>query len=344
MTHKVHLLFDERMIDHDPGPMHPERPMRLQAIVERLRGHRITGTQWSRPHPATREQIARIHDEAYIDHIDAQRGKSAHLDPDTATSPDSVNAAYLAAGAAVDAVTKVMKCAGDRAFALVRPPGHHAERDRAMGFCIFNNTAIAAAHAVQELGCRRVLIVDWDVHHPNGTQQAFYDRDDVFMFSSHRYPFYPGTGALDEIGTGAGEGLTVNVPLGPGQGDDVHWALLEGLLRPIAEQFQPELVLVSAGYDSHREDLLGGMRVTDDGFAAFSGLVSDVANRYAQGRLVMVLEGGYDLAALGRGVCSGVEVMAGATPPICDAPTGHGAELVKEIFAHHRRHWPRVGK
>ena len=344
MAHTVRILFDEKMMEHDPGPMHPERPMRLQAIVDRLRRQRIAGVKWTKPKPATREQIARIHDPAYIDHIDAQRGKTVHLDPDTATSPDSVEATYLAAGAAIDAVTGVMKNDSERAFGLLRPPGHHAERNRAMGFCIFNNIAIAAAHAIEELGCKRVLIVDWDVHHPNSTQQAFYDRDDVFLFSSHRYPFYPGTGALEEIGEGAGEGYTVNVPLSPGQSDDVHWALYESLLRPIAEEFKPELVLVSAGYDSHREDLLGGMRVTDDGFAAFSGLVSDIANRYADGRLAMFLEGGYDLAALARGVCAIVEVMSGATPPDCDSPTGHGAKLVKEILDFHRRRRPQVGR
>lgn len=344
MPHNVHLFYDDKMIEHDPGPMHPERPRRLEAIIERLRQRRIQGADWVEPKPATRQQIGRIHDEAYIDFINQQRGLSVHLDPDTGTSPSSVDAAYLAAGSAVDAVDLVSKGKGERAFALVRPPGHHAERDRARGFCVFNNTGIAAAHAIEAAGCQRVLVVDWDVHHPNGTQQAFYDRDDVLVFSTHRFPFYPGTGALDEVGTGKGRRHTVNVPLTPGLSDDVHWALLEGMLRPIAEEFKPEMVVVSAGYDSHREDLLGGMRVTDDGFAAFSGLMCDLADRYAEGRLVMFLEGGYDLAALARGVCASVEVMSGSTPPQCESPTGHGAEVVKEIFDYHRQLWPQIGR
>jgi acetoin utilization deacetylase AcuC-like enzyme len=302
MPYDVAVYYDESMQEHDPGPLHPERPRRLQAIVDHLHRRRIHGVKWREPTPADESHLALIHDDPYIQRINDTRGQSVHLDPDTATSPASVDAAYLAAGAAVNAVEAVTDGGFKRAFALVRPPGHHAERDVAKGFCLFNNIAIAAAHALKNLNYQRVLLVDFDVHHCNGTQQAFWNRDDVLTFSSHRYPFYPGTGALDEVGSDAGKGLTVNMPLPPGQDDSVHYTLMEGLLWPIAEQFKPDLVLVSAGYDSHREDLLGGMRVTDEGFAAFTSLLCDIATRYAGGKVAMILEGGYDLAALARGV------------------------------------------
>ena len=192
MPHNVAVYYDASMQNHNPGPLHPERPERLQSVADHLQHHPLPNVSWHTPTPATPEHITLVHNEAYVQRINQARGQSQQLDPDTATSPDSVDAAYLAAGAAINAVQAVCSENVNRAFALVRPPGHHAERDCAKGFCLFNNIAIAAEYALKHLGFQRILLVDFDVHHCNGTQQAFWNRDDVLTFSSHRYPFYPG--------------------------------------------------------------------------------------------------------------------------------------------------------
>ena len=310
MSQRVQLFTDELMTRHDPGPGHPERPARLRAVLDALDRSAFENVRREKPKAATRAQIERVHDARYVAHIDSLRGKAAHLDADTAVSPDSVNAAYAAAGSAIAAAEAVVHEPGTRALALVRPPGHHAERDRAMGFCLFNNIAVAAAHAIAELGCQRVLIVDWDVHHGNGTQHMFEERNDVLFFSSHQWPLYPGTGAMQEIGTGAGEGFTVNTPLPAGFDDAGYIALYQRLLVPIADQYQPDLVLVSAGFDAHRDDPLASMRMTETGFAAICAIVRSIADRHADGRLALVLEGGYNLAALTSSVRSCLEVLA----------------------------------
>jgi acetoin utilization deacetylase AcuC-like enzyme len=261
------------------------------------------------------------------------------FDPDTWASPGSVEAAYLAAGAALDAVTEVVSGHYRHAWALVRPPGHHAEADVAMGFCLFNNVAIAAAHARAELGKKRVLVVDWDVHHGNGTQHSFYERDDVLYFSVHRYPFFPGTGAVGESGQGAGEGYTINVPLSMGLGDAEFVAACQELLVPVADAFQPDLVLVSAGFDGHVDDPLGGMMVTDDGYAAMAAIVRGIAQRHAQGQVVLLLEGGYDLGALGRCARRCVDVFNGAAAPEVGKPEGRGRAPLDAAIAQHRERW-----
>ena len=310
------ILFDEAMESHDPGRWHPERPERLRAIVDLLRGDgRLTGVRWERPTPATRDAIERVHTTPYVERLESCRGRSVALDPDTHTSPRSIEAMYLAAGAAVGAVTAVVEGSARNALALVRPPGHHAEASRAMGFCLVNNVAVAAEHARAALGCERVLVVDWDVHHGNGTQHSFEDRADVLYFSTHRYPFYPGTGRMEEIGNGEGRGYTVNVPLPAGMGDEEYAAAFRELLLPVAEAYRPDLVLVSAGFDAHHGDPLGGMGVTSQGFAALCGLVADIAARHAGGRVVLLLEGGYGLEGLARSVRACARVLAGAAPP-----------------------------
>ncbi len=324
------LLFDERMAAHDPGRGHPERPDRLRAVRSALEG---AAGEWVAPTPVSREDLLRVHDAAHVDRILALRGRVAGLDPDTAVSPGSVDAALLAAGAAVQAVD-----AGGRAFALVRPPGHHAVPSRAMGFCLFNNVAVAAARALAS-GRRRVLVVDWDVHHGNGTQDAFYDRDDVLFFSTHQFPFYPGTGAAHEQGRGQGEGYTVDVPLPPGLGDGDYAIVFAELLVPIADAFRPDLVLVSAGFDAHRDDPLGGMAVTEEGFAALCGVVRDLADRHAEGRLVLALEGGYDLQGLARSVRACVDVLGGATPPPPARASARGEAALTAAQTAQRRHW-----
>ncbi len=341
MTDDVLLLYDEAMLAHDPHPDHPERPDRLRAVHDLLKEQPVPGTRWGVGQPAGRESIARVHSAAHLDRIESLRGQAAALDVDTAVSPGSVQAAHLAAGAAIDAVTAVVDDRAARAFALVRPPGHHAEADRAMGFCLFNNIAIAAAHARDKLGFERILIVDWDVHHGNGTQQAFYRDSNVLFFSTHQSPFYPGTGAVHETGVDDGIGYTVNVPLPPGLGDAAYGAIFAQLLMPIADSFAPDLVLVSAGFDSHCNDPIGGMMVTEPGFAFLCAIVRDIADRDANGRLALILEGGYDLAALAGSVRACVETLAGSAPPQldnrCDPRSDEVVELVRGV---HASTWP----
>ncbi len=341
MADDVLLLYDEAMLRHDPGQAHPEQPARLGAVHHALTENPVPGARWGVPKPATRESIERIHSAAHIDRVESVRGQTAALDVDTVVSPGSVEAAYLGVGAAIDAVTAVVNGDAQRAFALVRPPGHHAEHDRAMGFCLFNNIAIAAAHARDRLGCERILIVDWDVHHGNGTQQAFYGDPNVLFFSTHQHPLYPGTGASDEVGAADGTGYTVNVPLPPGFGDAEYTAIFQQILVSIADSFAPDLVLVSAGFDAHRDDPIGSMEVTDAGFAFLCAMVRDIADRHANGRLALILEGGYNAPALARSVRACIEVLAGSTP---QQPDGEGDARANEILnlirAVHASAWP----
>lgn len=331
------ILHDDCMTDHDPGPDHPECPDRLVAVAQTLR--KLEGLQWIVPQVAERRHIARVHTAHHIDAIVALRGKSGMLDGDTIVSPGSAHAAYVAAGAAVRAVDEVMTGHTTRAFAAVRPPGHHAESHMPMGFCFFNNVAIAAEHALAEHGCNRVLIVDWDVHHGNGTQASFYDRADVLFFSLHQYPFYPGTGGLSEMGSADGAGYTVNVPFPGGQGDGDYATAFVDLLWPIADRFNPDLVLVSAGFDAHRADPLGGMVASEEGYAIMTGAVRDIADKYADGRLILFLEGGYDLASLAASVRTCVQVIGGASLPPVPHPGDRGGKVLREVMAQHRTQW-----
>ncbi len=305
------LLTDERCVAHDPGPAHVERPARLRSILDLLDRRPVAGTRRATPSFATAAQLEQVHSADYVRHIAGLEGRAVQLDPDTFLSPASHDAALLAAGAAVDAVHAVWRKDADNAFCLVRPPGHHAVPGGAMGFCVFNNVAVAAEEALR-LGAKRVAIVDWDVHHGNGTQDAFYARSDVLFCSSHQFPFYPGTGAPHETGTGEGAGLTVNVALSGGQGDADYGAAFADVFLPALERFQPDFLLVSAGFDPHRDDPLGGMTVTERGFAAMTSALKDAARRLCDGRLVLLLEGGYDLSGLADSVHACVEVLAGA--------------------------------
>jgi len=303
MSRRVGFFFHPSFLAHDTGAGHPERPQRLEAICDHLRR---TGT-WERlthrePSPASRETLALVHPERYISLIEraCAQGPTA-LDPDTVASPGSWDAALRAAGAVTEAIDAVMEGSLERAFCAVRPPGHHALADRAMGFCLFNNVAIGARHAKRK-GLARVLIVDWDVHHGNGTQAIFEDDPAVLYFSTHQYPFYPGTGARREAGRGAGAGFTLNVPLPDGAGDAELIRAFEEVLAPKAAEFAPHLVLISAGFDAHRDDPLAQLEVTEAGYATLTRIVRGIAEGSAQGRIVSVLEGGYDLRALGASV------------------------------------------
>ena len=334
----VIAFYDERMLAHEPdievpflpGRMdqrvrsllsglgvpwkYPEHPARLTAIRHLLEIEPVPGVIFEAGAPATREQLGRVHTSSYLDSIYQLRGKSAWLDVDTtAVSPGSVDAAEVAAGTAIAAVEAVVEGRSESSFALVRPPGHHAEPVRASGFCLFNNVAVAAAHARTALGCERVLIVDWDAHHGNGTQDIFWANPDVLFFDLHRgAPFYPGTGKIEEVGVGLGDGTTVNVPLPGDVGDAVYLKAFREILVPAAEWFRPDLILVSAGFDPHCHDL--AMNVSYDGFSAMTGILQSLARQQCQGRLVFVLEGGYNLISLSRGVRSVLQVLAGDQP------------------------------
>ncbi len=318
MTRKDTLVLrDAVFLEHDPGPGHPENAARLQAVFDDLDRHAVPGTRCAAPVPAAAEQLRRVHSAGHVERVAASAGRPrVQLDPDTATSERSYEAARRAAGAALTATEATLDGSADGAFALVRPPGHHAEADAAMGFCLFNNVAVAAAHAVAELDCRRVLVLDPDVHHGNGTQHAFWDRADVLYVSSHRWPFYPGTGAESEIGAGPGAGFNVNLPLPAGMGDGEYAYVYRAVVDPIVAEYEPDLILVSAGFDTWHRDPLGGMAVTAEGFAALAGLFQGWAARHCPGRLVFALEGGYDPAGVIAGVRSTLEVVTGArTPP-----------------------------
>jgi acetoin utilization deacetylase AcuC-like enzyme len=304
------ITTDRRLLAHDPGAGHPEAPARLQAILDELERAPLEGTAFEAPRPATDEEIDAVHDTMYRLALERLDGRSVRLDPDTAMSEGSYQAARLAAGAAVGAVEAVMGGRAGNAFALVRPPGHHAEPARAMGFCLYNNAAIGA-EAARRLGAARVMILDWDVHHGNGTQDAFEARDDVLYLSSHQYPFYPGTGAPDEVGVGAGRGFTINCALPGGQRDADYGVVFHDLFLPAARAFAPDLVMVSAGFDPHERDPLADMRVTERGFAAMCSGVKQLADETCGGKLVLLLEGGYDLDALAGSVRACLEVLGG---------------------------------
>lgn len=302
------LISSPRFVDHVTPAGHPERPERaetLEAVAARFRDGRGTVLE---PRSATDEDLARVHTPEHIAGIVARRGRATMIDEDTFTSPDSDDIARLAAGAVLTGVDHVLGGpAGSRALALVRPPGHHAEAGKAMGFCLYNNIAVGAAYA-RSRGLSRVAIVDYDVHHGNGTQAMFYEDPSVLFVSSHQYPFWPGTGASDETGRGAGEGFTLNVPLTMGDRDEVVERKYSDIVLPRLRAFKPELLMVSAGFDAHEMDPLGQLRMTTAGFARLTKALLDVANETCEGRVVLVTEGGYDLKALSDSLDAVIEV------------------------------------
>jgi acetoin utilization deacetylase AcuC-like enzyme len=310
---KTGIVKDWRYVEHNMGAGHPESPERIRAVYERLEKEKeLSSLSVIAPRPATEKEVALIHTQEYIEQIKETAGRErTFLDPDTSTSPRSYEVALLAAGGLIEAADRVMDGKVQNAFAVVRPPGHHAEAAQAKGFCIFNNAAIAAQYLVEKRGLRRILIVDWDLHHGNGTQNAFYPRADILFFSTHQFPYYPGSGHWSEVGRGEGEGFTVNVPLMPGKTDDDFLHIYRKLLSPIAAAYKPEFILVSAGFDIFAGDPLGGMEVSVRGFGLLAGELMDLAGQSARNRLLLTLEGGYNLFGLQDGVRSVLLALSG---------------------------------
>lgn len=359
------VIYTERFEEHQTPPGHPESPQRAEALGAVAIAWRDSGGGVAEPRPASRDELARVHSAGHLARIAGTAGRSVALDPDTFTSPESHEIALLAAGAALQAVEHVLadlevRPATDRmaahaaaptagtarAVALVRPPGHHAERDRAMGFCLYNNAAAAAAHALAR-GCERVAIVDYDVHHGNGTQWIFYDDPRVLYVSTHQYPFYPGTGAADEIGIGDGAGFTLNVPLEVGATDGDYERVFRELIVPVLTEFRPELLIVSAGFDAHERDPLAGMRMSTAGYATLTRRLCEAADASCAGRAVFVTEGGYDLRALAACARDLVWIAAGRagdrgeTPPLSGATT-RSQHAIEAVRAAHARYWPII--
>ena len=300
---------------HETG-QHPERPARIPAILETLDQRGWLGYERTLSPPASRQALLAVHPERHIEMVQrvAESG-GGQIDGDTVVSRDSFEAALHAAGGAVALVDLLLDGVAPTGFSAHRPPGHHAERTRAMGFCLFNNIAVAARHAIDVRGCERVMIVDWDVHHGNGTNDVFHADPQVLFVSIHQSPLYPGTGPAGDVGDGAGRGFTVNLPVAPGSGDTEFVSLVRDVAVPLAREFAPQLVLISAGFDAHAEDPLADCEVTDAGFAAMAGVLRDAGGELGA-PVGAVLEGGYALGALGRGVAVTMEQLA--------APAGSG--------------------
>ncbi len=309
------FYYHPSCLEHDTGHGHPERPARLTAIMEHLKSSGLLEKlDVYAPEPIALETIALVHPKSYIDYVARSCKDELTLwDSDTVVSKNSFLAARLAVGAIIAAVDKVSAGQWQNAFCAVRPPGHHAEVEQAMGFCLFNNVAIAAEWLRRNTRAERVLIIDWDVHHGNGTQNIFYDRGDVFYFSAHQWPLYPGTGRTEEAGRGAGLNATRNLLVPPLTSEEKYLERFCAATQEIFATFQPDFTLISAGFDAHREDPLAQLQLTENGFAALTDHVLGWAQRYCENRVVSVLEGGYNLNALAHSVAAHVECMLAAT-------------------------------
>ena len=317
MPAQLEITSDPRYREHVGPRGHPERPERLGAVEEAIDA---CGDRCRRlpPRPATPDELLRVHERAHVDALARIAGREGQLDPDTFVSPRSHEVALLAAGGTVELALRVASGEARCGFSAVRPPGHHAEGDRAMGFCLFNNAAIAARAVQEQAGVERVMLIDWDVHHGNGTQHSFESDPSVFFLSTHQYPYYPGTGSLEETGVGRGEGATLNLPLAAGCGDAEYVALFERVVAPAARAFRPDYWIVSCGFDAHEDDPLASMRLTRSGYAALTAWVRALADELSGGRLLFVLEGGYSLRGLREGTSAVLETLLApdvAPPP-----------------------------
>ena len=343
MSMSLLLIRSERFGEHTPPPGHPERPERADVMDAVAAEWRSGGGEVAEARPATFDELARVHDTAYLERLAALRGRAAALDADTYTSPESPDIALLAAGAAIEAARHASEGRGP-GVAFVRPPGHHAERDRAMGFCLLNNAAVAAADALAR-GARRVAVVDIDVHHGNGTQWMFYGDPRVLYVSTHQFPYYPGTGAADEVGRGDGAGYTLNVPLEVGATDADYWRVYDGVIGPAIERYAPDLLIVSAGFDAHELDPLAGMRVTTDGYGAIVARLRAAAHHACAGRIAAVTEGGYHLSALAECLDVMLEELDGNGTPVSFKPSGtseRAKAAIGVVRAAQKAYWPAI--
>ena len=306
------VVIDPEFLKHEPGEFHPERPERLKALLDLTSQLHGKTAQILPPRQANLAEIEACHGKQYIDLIRSTSETNRYaLDGDTVTCRDSFGTALFAVGGFLKLLESI--AAGDfqNGFAMVRPPGHHAMRDHAMGFCLFNTVAIGAQFLRTQHNAKRILIMDWDVHHGNGTQDSFYSDPSVLYISTHQYPYYPGTGAMDEVGVEKGEGFTVNIPLPQGCGDEEYIGAFNRIVMPIAAKYEPEWVLVSAGFDPHRQDPLGGMLVTEEGFATMASLLLSLAQKFAGGKVAFLLEGGYNLNALKSSIAAVLRIISG---------------------------------
>ena len=335
---KTGLIYDERFLLHRAPYFHPEHPGRIQAIWEHLGSRGLIAPCDRVPaREATDDELRTVHSRELLDTVDATAGREfTQLDPDTYAGAETARAARLAAGGLVDLTLAVWNGTLDRGLALLRPPGHHAEASQAMGFCLFNNVAVAA-QAARAAGANRILIVDWDVHHGNGTQNTFWDEADVLYFSIHQYPFYPGTGSLHEVGSAKAAGANVNVPWPGGMRDADYLEAFDRILLPIADEFDPELILVSCGFDAARGDLLGEMQVTPEGYAAMTQRLT----RFAKGKVVLALEGGYELGVIARSAAACLGVLLGERTAEDDLgkPGAQARHVLDEVARIQGKYW-----
>lgn len=341
----VGIVYHPDYLLHTRGD-HPERKERLEQILALFEEKNLfERIEMITPEPAEVEEVALIHDPEYIKSIEeACRSGQNYLDMDTYIGPHSYRVALLSAGGALTAMRRVMENRPRRIFALNRPPGHHAERSRAMGFCLFNNVAIAAAAARSAYGLQKIAIVDWDVHHGNGTQHSFENDPGVLYISTHQSPAYPGTGDLYEVGVGPGEGYTINIPLPPGSGDPEYLLVFERLIIPVLDQFKPELILVSAGQDIYSKDPLAGMLVTHSGFYRMAEALADLAGRCCGGRIMLCLEGGYHLEGQAGAVLQVLNAlgrwgMETGEKPLYNEPREDVLQWLQGIVHFHNKYW-----
>ncbi len=307
------VIKDNVYLNHLTTPGHPECPRRLEAIYSAIETPDCSAFyRGVAPRRAEKEEIALNHTMEYIKSIEKTAGKSfTSLDPDTTTSAESWQAAVYAVGGVLQGIDLIMGKEADNGFALVRPPGHHAETSRAMGFCLFNNIAVGAHYIIKKYKLKKVLIIDWDIHHGNGTQNSFYNNPGVLYFSTHQYPYYPGSGAMEETGAVEGRGYTVNVPLNGGQDGDDFVRIFKEILAPVADEYKPEFILVSAGYDIYCGDPLGTMDVTPEGFYKMTDFLKKMAEKHCEGRILHVLEGGYNVMGIADSVKFTIQALTG---------------------------------
>lgn len=345
--HPVLIVKDRRFIQHLEGVFHLENPGRIKAFESIVKDPALSG-RWLEvvPEPAPASALTWVHTPEYVRQVAQTSGKElVSFDLDTQATANTWETALLAVGGVFNLVERIWKKEATRGFAFIRPPGHHAEPDRAMGFCIFNNIALGARYLKEHCGARRVMVVDIDVHHGNGTQSAFYDTDDVLFVSMHQFPAYPGTGSLGEIGSGKGEGFTVNVPLGKGHGDRDFGRIIHFLVRPLAHEYQPDMILVSCGFDLYLYDRMGGMRVTPDGYALITALLIEVAEEVCGGRIAFISEGGYSMKGIrecGLGIlrelCGVSNLKMSKIDKIRNSPPSRFSVL-RKVMAVHKKYW-----